>query len=87
MGWGETKSDYGGEGMNGTRKGKDNGLKLPTIDPTQVRKAVNTKIKALEDNEELLNWSLALDFDEYDTNWTRLGTSLPSSSQPQAFYK
>ena len=76
----ESKNDFYEE------KERIGGLKLPPIDSAQVRKAVETKIKAIEDNEDLLNWSMALDYEEYNSNWSRLGTSLPSSSQPSAFY-
>tara|TARA_A100001015_G_scaffold321490_1_gene452517 strand:+ start:1742 stop:3760 length:2019 start_codon:yes stop_codon:yes gene_type:complete len=87
VGLGEAKDDSGGEIATASgREGKGR-LKLPPIDSAEVHKAVDTKIKALEDNDDLLNWSLALDYEEYDTNWARLGTSLPSSSRPQAFYK
>ena len=85
VGLGEAKDDSSGEIATASgREGKGR-LKLPPIDSAEVHKAVDTKIKALEDNDDLLNWSLALDYEEYDTNWARLGTSLPSSSRPRAF--
>ena len=50
-------------------KGKITDLNYPLSILRYEKQSIG--IKALEDNEELLNWSLALDFDEYDTNWTR----------------
>jgi hypothetical protein len=51
-----------------------------------VKQAVESKMRAIEGDEALLNWSMALDYDDYSKGWATLATSLPSSSRPAALY-
>jgi hypothetical protein len=51
-----------------------------------VRAAVESKMKAIEGDEDLLNWSMALDYDEYSKGWSTIATSMPSSCRPAVLY-
>lgn len=78
------------------KRGDNGGTKLPPINPPKhnpgrwqgqsVKEAVESKMRAIEGDEALLNWSLALDYDDYAHGWSTIGTSMPSSSRPSALY-
>ena len=38
------------------------------------------KINEQDETEDLLNWSMALDYDDYASGWAQIGTSAPSDS-------
>jgi len=41
---------------------------------------VNNSMNEQEETDDLLQWSMALDYDDYASGWANIGTSAPSDS-------
>jgi hypothetical protein len=45
-----------------------------------------TKVDLMNQNDQLLEWSLQIDYDDYIKDWNMIGTSLPSDILPKSIY-